>query len=91
MEVTDAEGHKVGSINHVYHQPAAAVASAGDSGLPHEDIFEVKTGFLGLGRHYFVPSSAIGDVTSGRVHLTQPRDRFSQHGWDTRPNLSSLG
>jgi len=88
MDVTDADGHKVGSVNHVYHQAAAAVASGGgDSGLPHEDIFEVKTGFLGLGKHFYVPSSAVQDVSSGTVRLSQPRARFDQQGWETRPNI----
>ncbi len=46
---------------------------------------EVKTGFLGLGKHLFIPRSGIRDVTEGGVFVAASRDEIHQHGWDHRP------
>ena len=53
---------------------------------PPEEILEVKTGLLVLGKHYYVPFSAIEDVTSGCVFLKQPKGDMDQQGWEQRPD-----
>src|SRR5215208_7077175 len=63
MDVCDMNGDKVGSVARVYrHEMAAVAAGAGPGGggsLPEaptsNEILEVKTGFLGLGRRLYVP------------------------------------
>jgi hypothetical protein len=51
-----------------------------------EPILKVETGFLGLGTDYYVPASAVRDVTTERVVLNVNKDEFDNTGWDTRPS-----
>jgi hypothetical protein len=82
MDVCDVGGNKFGSISRVYRHELAAVtgeAPATDSGsgvgtMQRDEILEVKTGLFGLGKHLYVPFSAIQDVTSGCVFINQPKD-----------------
>jgi hypothetical protein len=86
MDVCDINGDKIGTVSRVYrHQMADVEASGGVATAPHEEILEVKTGLLGLGKHFWVPLSAIEDVTTGCVFVKQPKDAIDQQGWDTRP------
>ncbi len=89
MDVCDVDGNKFGSISRVYRHELATVA-AGDANnagtASQEDILEVKTGLFGLGKHLYVPFSAIQDVTSGCVFINQPKDRVDQVGWDVKPD-----
>ena len=101
MDVCDVDGNKIGSINRIYrHEMATAAAtsssgassSGGDSSsgsvgtMPTEEIIEAKTGLLGLGKHLYVPFSAIQDVTSGCVFVNVPKDRVDDAGWDVKPD-----
>src|SRR5206468_12861203 len=43
--------------------------------LTREDILQVKTGLLGFGKHYYIPFSAIQDVTSGCVFVDRSEER----------------
>jgi hypothetical protein len=89
MDVCDLDGNKFGSINRVFRPELAGVGAettTASGGMPHEDIIEVKTGLFGLGKHLYVPFSAIQDVTSGCVFINQPKDRIEEQGWDTRPD-----
>ena len=88
MDVCDVDGNKFGSINRVYRHEMAEVAS-GSSGvgtMPRDEIIEVKTGLFGLGKHQYVPFSAIQDVTSGCVFANLPKDRVEEQGWDVKPD-----
>ena len=40
----------------------------------HTGVVEVKTGPFGLGTHFYVPESAIREVTEDGVFLTQSKD-----------------
>ena len=87
MDVCDINGDKIGTLNRVYRHQLAGV-EAGGGGVataPMEEILEVKTGLLGLGKHYFVPFSAIEDVTTGCVFLKKDKDAVHHQGWDQRP------
>ncbi len=64
---------------------AAGGTRAGGAALVREELIEVRTGFLGLGKHLFIPQSAVKDVTEGGVFLTVTRDEVHQRGWDRRP------
>jgi hypothetical protein len=54
--------------------------------MTREDILQVKTGPLGLGKHYYVPFSAIQDVTTSCVFVNQSKGRIDDMGWDVRPD-----
>ena len=87
MDVCDSNGDKVGSIARVYRYDLATIGggTTAPASLPHEEIMEVKTGLLGLGHHYYVPLSAIEDVTEGGVVLNVTRGQLDQHGWGEKP------
>jgi hypothetical protein len=85
MDVCDLNGDKVGTIARVYRHDLAADTSAVAT-LPREDVLEVKTGLLGLGKHYFVPFDAIQDVTTGCIFVKEPKERIDDMGWEVRPD-----
>lgn len=99
MDVCDVDGNKFGSISRVFRHEMAAAAmgaqdAAGGAGMtgggagmqPREEIIEVKTGFFGLGKHLYVPFSAIQDVTTGCVFINQPKDHVENQGWEVKPD-----
>ena len=90
MDVCDIDGNKLGTVNRVYRHEFATAGTEPTPGavgtLPHDEIIEVKTGLFGLGKHIYVPFSAIQDVTSACVFINQPKDRIEQRGWDSRPD-----
>jgi hypothetical protein len=86
MDVYDSNGERIGAVAHVYRPELAAVESAAEGGPPHEqDVLEVKTGLLGLGKHYYIPLRAVQDVTHAVVTLAQRSDELASLGWDTKP------
>ncbi len=91
MDVCDVDGNKTGSVSHVYrHEMAVSGASSSDAGsMPREEILEVKTGILGLGKHLYIPFSAIQDVTSGCVFVNESKERIDDMGWDVKPDYLS--
>lgn len=84
MDVCDVTGEKVGSIAHIYQfeetaDEAATPARTGD------EIIEVKTGFLGFGKHLYIPLSAVQEVLTDSVFLSKSRDAFEELGYETKP------
>jgi hypothetical protein len=82
MEVCDVGGDKIGSLGAVHHvsqlpDPAAASAA--------EEILEVKTGLLGLGKHLYVPVSAVQEVLTESVFLSRPKEEFESLGYYEKP------
>src|SRR5438552_7792322 len=68
MDVCDLDGNKFGTIERAFRHDMASGATPESSTIgtmTREDILQVKTGLLGLGKHYYIPFSAIQDVTSG--------------------------
>ena len=95
MDVCDVDGNKFGTIERAFRNEMApggtSEADAGVGTMTREDILQVKTGLLGLGKHYYIPFSALQDVTSGCVFVDQSKDRIDEMGWDVRPDyLDSL-
>lgn len=90
MDVCDVDGNKFGTVDRVYrHEMVAAAATSSSSNvgtMQREEILEVKTGLFGLGKHLYVPFSAIQDVTSGCVFINQPKDAVENQGWETKPD-----
>ena len=85
MPVCDRDGEKVGSIARVYRYEMATVGEPTASVPPYEEIIEVKTGLFGLGHHYYIPLSAIEDVTEGGVILSVSQGEMDQRGWGEKP------
>jgi hypothetical protein len=82
MEVCDRDGHKIGSVAHVYEGELVA-------GKPGPGSYiEAKTGFLGLGKHLFIPYDAVRDITEGGVILSVTRDEARRRGWDAKPAIA---
>jgi hypothetical protein len=76
MDVCDISGEKIGTVANV-HQRADA---------PGQDrVIEVKTGFLGLGEHWWVPLSAVHDMTQGCLFLGVGKDAPETKAWHERP------
>jgi hypothetical protein len=92
MDVCDLNGDKVGTISRVYrHDPATGSLDAGAvATLPREDIVEVKTGLLGLGKHLYVPMDAILDITSGCIFVHEQKEHIENLDWDVRPDYLDL-
>ena len=45
----------------------------------------VHTGFLGLGKHFYIPISAIREMRSDELHLNIAKDELSSAGFDQPP------
>jgi len=89
MDVCDVDGNKFGSISRVFRHEMASVGAGSSSSvgaMPSEDVLEVKTGLFGLGKHLYVPFSAIQDVTSGCVFINASKDNIEEQGWDVKPD-----
>jgi hypothetical protein len=101
IDVFDADGAKVGTVTHVYElgpakapamgaMPVAGVggapAATGSMPLAIDGVFEIKTGFLGLGKHYFIPFNAIKDITTGGIFLSTTKANFEAMGWQDKPD-----
>jgi hypothetical protein len=82
MDVSDVGGDKIGSVAqlHRFSQlPDPAAASVPD------EILEVKTGLLGLGKRLYVPMSAVQEVLAESIFLSSPKEEFESRGYYERP------
>ena len=52
------------------------------------DYFNVDAGFLGT-TEYYVPLSAITNITDNSIFLNVRKDEVKTMGWDTRPEMTS--
>ena len=92
MDVCDVNGEKVGTIAHMY-RPAETMASmsgeispATPGAMPTADeVMEVKTGFLGLGSHLYIPLGAIQETLTDCVFVAEPKEAFERLGWHDKP------
>jgi hypothetical protein len=82
MEVCDVGGDKIGSVSEVHRfseLPDPAAASVPD------EILEVKTGLLGLGKRLYVPMSAVQEVLTESIFLSSPKEEFTSRGYYEKP------
>ena len=91
MDVYDVNDDKVGTVGKIY-RPAAteapSTAAPGSFAAPPsgaDQYLKVDTGFLGLGKNLYIPTSAVADVSGDRVTLNVDKDRLDDMGWDRRP------
>ena len=91
MEVRDINGDKVGKIGRIF-RPAEVVApsttaasSAAEPPRMSDQYLKVDTGFLGIGKDQYIPTSAVTDVTGDHVMLDVNKDQIDTLGWDRRP------
>jgi len=83
MDVCDVTGDKVGSIAHIYRYDEATEPNVAMHA--NDEIMEIKTGFLGLGHHYYVPVSAVQEVLTDSVFLSVSRESFDERGFSDKP------
>ena len=92
MDVCDLAGEKLGTVAQVHRYDPAVVGGGREEGtVPRAELIEVKSGFLGLGKHLYVPLSAVRDVTQGCVFLSKLGQEIDQTDWyDKPPHLDEL-
>ena len=86
MDVCDVTGEKVGSIAHIYRFDEGTETT--DEATPTrtgEEFLEVKTGFLGLGKHYYIPMNAVQEVLTDSIFLSKSRESFAELGFEEKP------
>ena len=85
MEVVTFDGDKIGTIDAIF-QPTAVRSTTARTGVAAgESLLKVKSGLLGFGSEYYIPTSAVRDVTKDRVILDVEKDKLKSRGWDRRP------
>ena len=85
MEVVTYDGDKLGTVDAIYQATAVRSTTARTGEAAGESILKVKSGLLGLGSEYYIPTGAVRDVTKDRVLLDVEKDRLKSRGWDQRP------
>jgi len=83
MDVCDVGGDKIGSIAQVHRR--SVPIDAFDVAVPDE-IVEVKTGFLGLGKHLYIPMSDVHEVLPESVYLARAKEQLKSLGYYSRPD-----
>jgi hypothetical protein len=84
MGVYDANGDRLGAIAQVYRRRPVMAGPGRGRPVPGE-VLEIKTGFLGLGGHLYVPLRAVREAAPDRVSLWLSRAEIEAAGWDARP------
>ena len=85
MEVVTFDGDKIGTIDAIYQPTAVRSTTARTGEVAGEATLKVKSGLLGFGSEYYIPTGAVRDVTKDRVILDVEKDRLKGRGWDRRP------
>jgi hypothetical protein len=88
IDVCDVTGEKIGTVARVYHHAVAPVGEAGAAaGRPREEVVEVKTGPLGLGKHLYIPLRAVDALSETRdcLSLNINKDGLDP-AWESRPD-----
>lgn len=83
MNVCDSEEVKIGTVEKVYM--AADYGAAPPRIAP--TVIEPYIRVASDGKHLFIPSAAVSDVTDDCVVLNVIRDRIAEQGWDLRPDF----
>jgi hypothetical protein len=89
MDVCDVTGDKIGSISHLHRQNSVGEASGEGPTTaihPTDEIMEIKTGFLGMGKHLYIPVSEVQEVLTDSVFLSKARASFEELGYENKPD-----
>ena len=82
-DVVSADNEQLGTIAAIFHPKQAMPEARGGH------CFLVKPGILkswfGKGNEFYVPESAISNVTDDAVLLTYAADQLEAQGWDRPP------
>ena len=73
MDVLDMDGTKIGKAGEI---------------MPDGNYFNVDTGFLGIGKEYYVPFNAIEDIRENAIYLNVPKGNLDAMGWDQPPTAT---
>jgi hypothetical protein len=84
MDVCDVTGEKIGSIAHIYRFDEATDESFAANAS--NELIEVKTGFLGFGKHLYIPMSTVQEVLTDSIFLSKSRESFNELGYDEKPS-----
>ena len=82
MDVCDVSGDKIGSVAYLHR--ASSLPAQATSSVPDE-ILEVKTGLLGLGKRLYVPMSAVQEVLTESIFLSRPKEELESLGYYEKP------
>ena len=83
MDVCDIGGDKIGSVNHI-HRFSELPDPADTASMPEEYI-EVKTGFLGLGKHFYLPMSLVQEVLTDSLYISKAKEELESLGYAEKP------
>jgi hypothetical protein len=83
MDVCDVGGDKIGSVAQI-HRFSELPDPADTTEMPDEYL-ELKTGFLGFGKHLYVPMSAVQEVLTDSLYLSKAKEEFETLGWENKP------
>ncbi|MBV9597284.1 MAG: hypothetical protein JOZ87_10495 [Chloroflexi bacterium] len=75
MDVCDSRGSRLGSVARVYRydshdEPDEHAGGGTATAVGYDEVLEVKTGMLGLGKRLYVPFSSIQEIVSDSVFLS---------------------
>jgi hypothetical protein len=84
MEVCDVGGDKLGTVSQI-HRFTELPDPADTASLP-EEYMEVKTGFLGLGKHLYVPMSAVQEVLTDSLYISKAKEELEGLGFYNKPD-----
>jgi ribosomal 30S subunit maturation factor RimM len=83
LQVVSADGEQLGTIEAIFHPKQAMPEARGGH------YFLVTPGTLkswfGSGSEFYVPESAIANVSTDAVRLADAKDQLEAHGWDQQP------
>ncbi|MFN0073266.1 MAG: hypothetical protein ACKVVP_17430 [Chloroflexota bacterium] len=85
MDVVDLNGDKIGSVGEVFTGAAVGTSMAGSGDSASGNYIKADTGFLGLGKDYYIPAEYVSDIVGDRVMLNVTKDAADTMGWDNKP------
>jgi hypothetical protein len=77
--VRDMDGNVLGKVSHVYREDVNAPSSDQD------EYIEVTRGLLGLGKHLYIPVSAVAEATDKEIQLGQVSE-YASLSWKYKPD-----
>ena len=83
MDVCDVGGEKIGTVSHI-HRFSELPDPADTASLP-EEYLEVKTGILGLGKHLYIPMSAVQEVLTDSLYISKAKEDVEGLGFYNKP------
>ena len=86
MDVYDVNGDKIGTVGEIFAGATVGASSSTTSASSTSgNYLKVDTGFLGLGKDYYVPAEYVSDVLDDKVMLNVSKDAAKSMGWDEKP------